>query len=210
MFNLDQAIAEWRQQMLAAGINTSEVLNELESHLREDVELQTQSGSDKQSAFAIAVQRMGQADGLRQEFKKVGVMTERRPMKRNITILTGLFGMVWGYSMIMPLLGNLHRTGVLRSLTWLLFGIALVIGGGSVAFYGIRSCKEVRGRKLTSICLMVTAAWYLVPAGIVFVTENLTSTERTWAASVIVANLLFFGSCLYFNRLLPAQSAHER
>jgi hypothetical protein len=44
MFNLDQAIADWRRQMLAAGIKTPVPLEELEIHLREDVEQQMQSG----------------------------------------------------------------------------------------------------------------------------------------------------------------------
>ena len=37
MFNLDQSITEWRRQMLAAGIKTPALLDELESHLRDDV-----------------------------------------------------------------------------------------------------------------------------------------------------------------------------
>ena len=37
MFGLEQAIADWRQQMLAAGIKTPVPLEELEIHLREDI-----------------------------------------------------------------------------------------------------------------------------------------------------------------------------
>ena len=36
MFNLEQAISEWRLQMLAAGIKTTESLDELENHLAID------------------------------------------------------------------------------------------------------------------------------------------------------------------------------
>ena len=43
MFNLNQAIAEWRKQMAASGINLPEALDELESHLREDVDQQVRS-----------------------------------------------------------------------------------------------------------------------------------------------------------------------
>ena len=38
MFDLDQAIVAWRRQMIAAGFNSAETLDELESHLRDDVE----------------------------------------------------------------------------------------------------------------------------------------------------------------------------
>ena len=40
MFNLEAAIADWRRQMLAAGIKAPVPLEELESHMREDVENQ--------------------------------------------------------------------------------------------------------------------------------------------------------------------------
>jgi len=72
MFNLDQAIADWRQQMLAAGIKTPVPLDELESHLRDDVEQQVQSGSDEQQAFEAAVRRIGPPAALRCEFTKAG------------------------------------------------------------------------------------------------------------------------------------------
>ena len=37
MFNLETAITDWRRQMLAAGIKTPDHLDELESHLREEI-----------------------------------------------------------------------------------------------------------------------------------------------------------------------------
>lgn len=67
MFNPEQSIAEWRQQMLVAGIKTP-VMEELESHLREEVDLQMHAGSDAQVAFDTAVRKIGSAISLRQEF----------------------------------------------------------------------------------------------------------------------------------------------
>jgi hypothetical protein len=57
--------------MLAAGIETPVPLEELESHLREDVEQQMRAGSSAQDAFAAAVERMGQASAVRDEFEKM-------------------------------------------------------------------------------------------------------------------------------------------
>lgn len=71
MFNLDQAITDWRRQMIASGIKSSEVLDELESHLREDVERRMRSGTPAQQAFEEAVQQVGNAGALQQEFAKV-------------------------------------------------------------------------------------------------------------------------------------------
>ncbi|MGA2029935.1 MAG: hypothetical protein ABSG87_07660 [Verrucomicrobiota bacterium] len=72
MFDLEQSIAEWRKQMLAAGIKSPVPLEELEIHLREDIEQQMKSGLNKQKAFEVAVGRIGQASPLKMEFKKVG------------------------------------------------------------------------------------------------------------------------------------------
>jgi hypothetical protein len=68
MFNLDHAISRWRQEMAAGGITKSEILDELESHLREDVEQQVRSGVNLAQAFQTAIQRMGEAAKLRPEF----------------------------------------------------------------------------------------------------------------------------------------------
>jgi hypothetical protein len=56
--------------MLASGIKSPVPLEELESHLRDDVEQQIQSGLNAQQAFENSVQRIGQARKLRNEFKK--------------------------------------------------------------------------------------------------------------------------------------------
>ena len=98
MFNLEQAIADWRRQMLAAGIKTPVPLGELEIHLREDIERQMKSGMTSQEAFDIAIQQIGQAGTLRKEFGKVGEAMSARWRKFNIivcgvaAVLLGLTG----------------------------------------------------------------------------------------------------------------------
>ncbi len=70
MFNLEQAIEQWRRQVEAAGLNSAEALDELECHLRDDVEVQVLSGLDTQSAFELAAQRLGTPVELSKEFAK--------------------------------------------------------------------------------------------------------------------------------------------
>ena len=72
MFNLEQSIAEWRKQMLAAGIQTPVPLEELEIHLRDEIERQMKSGLNEQKVFEISAQQIGQAGLLKTEFTKVG------------------------------------------------------------------------------------------------------------------------------------------
>src|SRR5215468_8725005 len=91
MFNLEQSIVEWRRQMLAAGLKNPGLLDELESHLREEVEQQIQSGAAAQDAFEKAVEQMGQAKALKQEFKKIaGLKQIRAWMKRSALTFAGI------------------------------------------------------------------------------------------------------------------------
>ena len=70
MFDLETAIAEWRGRMLAAGIPAPVPLDELECHLREDIEERMHAGTAETEAFELAVQRIGQAPPLRKELMK--------------------------------------------------------------------------------------------------------------------------------------------
>jgi hypothetical protein len=70
MFNLEQSISEWRQQMLAAGIKTPVPQEELESHLREEIQRQMESGMNPQDALEAAMKIIGNGPELGKEFKK--------------------------------------------------------------------------------------------------------------------------------------------
>jgi hypothetical protein len=76
MFNLEPSIAEWRRQMLAAGIKAPVPLDELETHLREEFERQIQSGKSAPEAFRIAMGKIGQAPVLKKEFQKANAPIE--------------------------------------------------------------------------------------------------------------------------------------
>jgi hypothetical protein len=90
MFNLDHAITDWRRQMLAAGIKSAEVLDELESHLREDIEQQMRSGVVAKTAFENARQRIGQAGALGEEFGKIDFLMRRRNIKSALLKFLGI------------------------------------------------------------------------------------------------------------------------
>jgi hypothetical protein len=72
MFDLEQSIAGWRRQMLDAGIQTPVPLEELESHLRENVENQMQAGLSTQQAFETTVRQIGRGEMLQPEFARAG------------------------------------------------------------------------------------------------------------------------------------------
>lgn len=85
MFKLEQSITEWRQQMLAAGIKTPVLLEELENHLREGIERLEKAGQGPQPAFEMAVRTIGQCGELKREFNRA---TE--PFVTRLVKLTGI------------------------------------------------------------------------------------------------------------------------
>jgi hypothetical protein len=71
MSDLENFVREWRIKMLAAGIESPVPLDELEIHLREEIEQQMKSGMNEPEAFITAVQQIGQVKTLQSEFAKV-------------------------------------------------------------------------------------------------------------------------------------------
>jgi len=85
MFDLEQAIADWRNRM---GINSPDVLDELESHLRDEFEAQLERGTSPQHAFDFATKQIGRPDALRHEFAKSSTAFEST--KNVFLILAGI------------------------------------------------------------------------------------------------------------------------
>ena len=71
MFKLEQAISDWRRQMAVTGIASAEVLDELEAHLRDELQQQIAAGANERVAFERAVARIGKASVLKAEFAKL-------------------------------------------------------------------------------------------------------------------------------------------
>lgn len=111
MFNLERAIAEWRHRMEADGITRPEVLDELETHLRDEVEEQTRQGRDAEEAFNAAVEQMGQAAVLRAEFVKLaGAASGSRRAFKALLFLG--FILVFGISSAYAFLENQAGLGI--------------------------------------------------------------------------------------------------
>lgn len=100
MFDLEQAIAQWRKQMLAAGIETPALLEELEIHLREEIEQRMKSGLSEEDASHSAVETMGQARALQKEFSKInrpgiGEIMKNSKLVSRMSLAVVLLAAVW-------------------------------------------------------------------------------------------------------------------
>jgi len=87
MFDLEKEIADWRKQMAGVGIKSPTSLDELETHLREEMARQTKRGLRAEEAFNIAVHRIGQAETVGAEFAKTSERKARRERKLKLHCL---------------------------------------------------------------------------------------------------------------------------
>src|SRR3954471_17987552 len=72
MFDLESQIRGWRAELAAAMGDVAESLDELESHLRDDIDRRIRLGADAPSAFEAARAQLGEAGRLAREFAKAG------------------------------------------------------------------------------------------------------------------------------------------
>jgi hypothetical protein len=68
MFNLEEAIARWRESMQTAGIGPGDAREELESHLRDSFSSHLRTGLEPSAAFAVAAASLGSGRDLNREF----------------------------------------------------------------------------------------------------------------------------------------------
>ncbi|HTR42362.1 MAG TPA: hypothetical protein VMH87_12165 [Pseudomonadales bacterium] len=123
--------------MRAAKIKTGE-LDELESHLREELDLQEHAGLSPEFAFDIAVEQVGKAPSIKTEFQKI----ERNSMKITF-ILLGIFAVLVGMALVLPAMAWYRVHGAMPSdiLVDLLIGAAIVVSGLSTTVYSLKKRK---------------------------------------------------------------------
>lgn len=126
--------------MLAVGVESPVPLEELEGHLREDVEQRVHTGWDEQAAFECAVQGMGAGGELAREFRKgpKNINNLIKIMKQKFIYTAVAFVMVAvGAAFIMPAIAKWQHVGTLAGMdiVLLLLGTVLCAFG---AEHGVR------------------------------------------------------------------------
>jgi hypothetical protein len=172
MFNLEQSIAQWRAQMRKEGIKRAALLDELESHLRDEIDFQMRSGLALEQAFLQAIEHIGRSDAISAEFRKVS------PSKGNIMNHNRLYtATLWTFAIynlviiactffFWKMIGGQWNEPLGRfpawSLPWLFALTCVYIVLIAVTLYARRTNPET-GRKLSMLlnCLLLAA----IPGG---------------------------------------------
>lgn len=202
MFNLEKSIVEWRRQMLNAGLSAS-TLDELQSHLREEVERQIQSGASEQEAFQRTVLQIGQAKELKKEFAKAGNFLAF-PGSDTFAKIRRILGILWlvlcslaflemSHELIVHLTRGRYGGLLLGLLLWAIYGAGT---GGSILV--IRGSKP--GRRIVGI---IAALFTLIS---LFVLVRLIPTIQVFSVVKVSVFTVFYtiSSCLMF---LPSDSS---
>lgn len=71
MFNLNEAVCQWRREMEQAGTCGRDDLDELESHLRDETASLRKTGLSEEESFLVAMRRLGSAAKVGVEFCKI-------------------------------------------------------------------------------------------------------------------------------------------
>ena len=167
MFNLDQAITEWRRRMIAGGIKAPSVLDELESHLREDVERQMRPALNQEQAFEAAVRRIGQSDLLKAEFVKIDGLKKVRPgqvIGIACSVFAGLYSLL-----LVPHLFTIHELTPGQRILGLAAVALTLLSVASLRFSYryLPAIRNPRARKTAGIvCGLAGLAWVLIFANL--------------------------------------------
>jgi cation transport ATPase len=167
MFDLEQSIADWRKQMLAAGIKTPVPLEELEIHLREEVERQMKSGTSEQNAFEISTQQIGTADKMKNEFEKVEQAKELREWKFIQFIFFVGFGLISAFiiTCIIFKFGTFALTYPAQRISGLL-AVAVMLFFAGAGYFGCGRFPVIRKKRtrigVSILGAMPMALWWAI------------------------------------------------
>jgi len=163
MPSLKDLISDWRNTMTATGRVSGETLDELENHLRENVDQLVRSGMSEPEAFERAVRELGGARTLAAEFQKLDELAELDPWSwwpvKAVIVVAG--ALVLAVLLIAPARFGSGRSGLL--LVTHVFTVTLgytgtfLIGALGVCFVGQRCFTEFspwRARSLKRVTFL--------------------------------------------------------
>jgi hypothetical protein len=181
MFDLEQSISGWRKQMLAAGIKTPVPLEELEIHLREEIDRQMKSGLGEQKAFEVSASRIGQPEILGSEFKK---------SEGTLIKIAGIFAAIVGAVMISRISAEHPDAQHLRDkeqTAWLIAGSIIALLGIGIALIKAGSDRGmVRLWKLIGVGYSIFASGFSIFLTTICLVESKISSAFTITDWILV------------------------
>jgi len=158
MHNLEKSIAEWRKTMMAARGVSHETVDELETHLRENVDQLVRSGMAELEAFQRAVTQLGGARTIASEFQKLD-----QPTWLPVKVAIGAGGVTaLALAIVLIVRFDAGRLSFLLAshvfMVTLGYTTTFLVGGLGICFVGQRCFSDfspLRVRSLTGVTFML-------------------------------------------------------
>lgn len=202
MFDLNKAISSWRMNLSEKQTCEKSDIDEMESHLREEIDNLTASKLSQQEAFLVATHRLGDIDNLAEEFAKINTSILWR--KRLFWAGTGLLSYIvaayiakcasTGFVLLAWFAGvKGYSLGIVDVVSQIVFFLAVIF-----VLYEIRRRKERQGELF---CKVADKPWgkFLLFAGIfIIIAAGLSAKILAPATMVRVVGLSEYGEIAIF------------
>jgi hypothetical protein len=174
MLNLKNAISDWRSQMLAAGIQSPVPLEELESHLRDEIARLMETSMDLQTAFETAVKKIGGPSVLKEEFSKIQPSRRKKLAPIFLPLFASVFSLCLALSLLFRLGNFAEMTSAQRLSGLAAIGFPLLLSWSGWFGYRIFSSLPVKRARFivgSACCLLMlwwTAFFFVILPGCEF------------------------------------------
>src|SRR6516225_6987315 len=101
MPELESGIREWKRSLILAFGGPGEIVEELESHLREEIDRMRQAGHGPEAALAAAQAKLGRPVDLAAEYARVAPPARWLPIPVGLALLVLLLGYL-GWALVVP------------------------------------------------------------------------------------------------------------
>lgn len=188
-FDLNRSIAAWRGRMQEASVSRVEILDELETHLRDSVSALQSKGLNSEEAFLIASRRIGDHEPLAAELTKVH--PGEWITSRLAWMLVGMLGMNFFW--------DIWSIG---STLWILIGNQWGIGGSRLGWFVILANSLILMSAVTGL------AWRTKSRGVPGLScWNISASQRSrvllaFIGLTFAGRVLFFATPLWASRVL--------
>src|SRR5438270_8180432 len=158
MARLEDRFAQWRRELAEALGGSAETLEELEGHLRDEVNRRIAAGESADAAFTAATAHLGSPASLAAEFARTEIAAPWLPVRLVLIVL--IAGAGWLVGTLLPRLGELLAVHVVC--VTLGYSITLLIGTLAACYvvarpFGAPGPRQVEGLVRTTRSLTVAA-----------------------------------------------------
>jgi len=202
MFDLNKAISSWRMRLSEKQTCAKSDIDEMETHLREEIDSLTASKLSEQEAFLVAAHRLGDTDSLAAEFAKVNtsILWRRRLFWIGAGILSYIVAKYiagcasTGFVLLARFVGvKGYSLGVVGLVSQILFFLAVIF-----VFYQIFRRKDRQGELF---CKVADSLWgkFLLFAGIfIIIAAGLAARILAQVIMVRVGGVSEYGEIAIF------------